>query len=59
MKIHNIFHTFLLRKAAIDSLTDQIQFSSLSIVVNDEKKYEIDDVLDSRYHYEKLQYRIV
>jgi hypothetical protein len=59
MKIHNIFHTFLLRKAAIDSLIDQIQFSSFSIVVNDEKKYEIDDVLDSRYHYEKLQYRVV
>jgi hypothetical protein len=59
MKIHNIFHTFLLRKTAIDSLIDQIQFSSLSIVVNDEKKYEIDDVLDSRYHYEKLQYRVV
>jgi hypothetical protein len=59
MKIHNIFHTFLLRKTAIDSLTDQIQFSLLLIVVNDEKKYEIDDVLDSRYHYEKLQYKIV
>jgi hypothetical protein len=27
--------------------------------VNDEKKYEIDDVLDSRYHYEKLQYKVV
>ncbi len=59
MKIHNIFHTFLLRKAAIDSLIDQIQSSSLSIVVNDEKKYEIDDVLNSRYHYEKLQYKVV
>jgi hypothetical protein len=59
MKIHNIFHTFLLRKTAIDSLIDQIQLSSLSITVNDEKKYEIDDVLDSRYHYEKLQYRVV
>jgi hypothetical protein len=59
MKIHNIFHTFLFRKTTIDSLIDQIQFSSLSIVVNDEKKYEIDDVLNSRYHYEKLQYKIV
>jgi hypothetical protein len=26
---------------------------------NEEKKYEINDILDSRYHYDKLQYRIV
>jgi ribosomal protein S17E len=60
MKIHDIFHTSLLRKVAIDSLTDQIQSSSSSIVIEDEEKeYEIDDILDSRYHYEKLQYRVV
>jgi ribosomal protein S17E len=27
--------------------------------VNEEKKYEINDIVDNRYHYEKLQYRIV
>jgi hypothetical protein len=59
MKIHDIFHKFLLRKTTIDSLIDQIQFSSSSIVMNDEKKYEIDDVLNSCYHYEKLQYKVV
>jgi hypothetical protein len=60
MKIHDIFHTFLLRKAAIDFLIEQISSSSLSIVVKDEKeKYEINDILDSRYHYEKLQYRMI
>jgi hypothetical protein len=59
MKIHNIFHTFLLRKVAIDSFTDQTQFSSLSIVMNEEEKYEMNDILDNRYHYDNLQYKIV
>jgi ribosomal protein S17E len=61
MKIHDIFHTFLLRKVAIDSFIKQIQSSSSSIMINEqnEKKYEIDDILNNRYHYEKLQYKVV
>jgi hypothetical protein len=59
MKIHDTFHTSLLRIAATNSLTDQIQFSSSSIVMKDEEKeYEVDDILNSKYHYEKLQYKI-
>jgi hypothetical protein len=60
MKIHDTFHISLLRKVAIDSLTEQIQSSSFSIVIDDqnEEEYEIDDILDSRYHYDKLQYRV-
>jgi hypothetical protein len=59
MKIHDTFHTFLLRSAATNSLIKQIQQSSLSIVMNEEKKYEANDILDSRYHYDKLQYKVV
>jgi hypothetical protein len=59
MKIHDIFHTFLIRKTATNSLIEKIQLSSLSIVMNDEEEYEVNDILDSRYHYDKLQYRIV
>jgi hypothetical protein len=61
MKIHDTFHTFLLRLAVTNSLIDQIQSLSSSIVISDdeEKKYEVDDILDSRYHYDKLQYRVV
>jgi hypothetical protein len=59
MKIHDTFHTFLLRSAAIDSFIEQIQSSSFSIMIEEEEKYEIDDILNSRYHYEKLQYRII
>ncbi len=58
MKIHDTFHTFLLRFATIDSFIEQIQSSSFSIMIEEEEKYEIDDILNNRYHYEKLQYRI-
>ncbi len=54
------FSYSLLRKVAIDFFIEQISSSSSSIVVKDEeKKYEINDILNSRYHYEKLQYKVV
>jgi lysyl-tRNA synthetase class I len=59
MKIHDIFYTFLLRKVAMNSLIEQIQFSSFLVMMNDEEEYEVNDILNSRYHYEKLQYRII
>jgi hypothetical protein len=58
MKIHDTFHISLLRSAFINSLTDQIQSSSFSIIINEKKEYEINDILDNRYHYNKLQYRV-
>jgi hypothetical protein len=27
-------------------------------MINDEEEYEVNDILNSRYHYDKLQYRI-
>jgi hypothetical protein len=59
MKIHNIFHTFLLRSTVTNSLTDQVQPSPSPIVVDEKEEYEMNDILNSRYHYDKLQYRIV
>jgi hypothetical protein len=59
MKIHDTFHISLLRLAATDLLTDQIQSSSFSIVIDEEEEYEVNDILDSRYHYERLQYKVV
>jgi hypothetical protein len=58
MKIHDTFHIFLLRKVVIDSLTKQIQSLLFSVAMNEEEEYEINDILDSRYHYDKLQYEI-
>jgi hypothetical protein len=46
------------KSRVIDFLIEQIQSSSSSIVIEEEKEYEIDDILNSRYHYEKLQYRV-
>jgi hypothetical protein len=59
VKIHDTFHISLLRLASNNSLTEQIQSSSLSVVMNDEEEYEIKNILDSRYYYDKLQYKIV
>ncbi len=59
MKIHDTFYIFLLRFAANDFFIDQIQSSSLSIVIDEEEEYKVNDILDSRYHYEKLQYKII
>jgi hypothetical protein len=61
MKIHDTFHISLLRKTEINSLIEQIQSSSSSVVIDEdeEEKYEINDILDNRYHYEKLQYKVV
>jgi ribosomal protein S17E len=60
MKIHDTFHISLFRLAATNFLIEQIQSSSSSIIIEDEEKeYEINDILNSRYHYEKLQYRVI
>jgi hypothetical protein len=59
MKIHDTFHTFLLRFIATNYFIEQMQSSSFSIVINEEEEYEINDILNSRYHYDKLQYKIV
>jgi hypothetical protein len=61
MKIHDTFHISLLRFAATDFLTEQIQPSPPPVIIEDDEKeeYEIDDILDSRYHYGKLQYKVV
>ncbi len=59
MKIHNIFHTSLLRLTFIDSLTNQIQSSSSSIIIDEEQEYEINNILNNQYHYNKLQYSVL
>ncbi len=58
MKIHNNFYISLLRSSFIDSLNDQIQSLQFSIIINEEEKYKMNDILNNRYHYNKLQYRV-
>ncbi len=56
MHIHDVFHSELLRLIINDSLSDQKNESSKSIVINDEDKWEIDNILNSRWYRRQLQY---
>jgi len=58
MRIHDVFHSELLRSVVDDSLSDQKNESSKSIVINDEDEWKIDDILNSRRYRRRLQYRV-
>ncbi len=58
MHIHNVFHSELLHSVVDDSLSDQKNELSRSIVVNDENEWEIDDILNFRRYRRRLQYRV-
>ncbi len=58
MRIHDVFHSELLRPAVDDPLPGQKNESSGPIVVNDEDEWKIDDILDSRRYRRRLQYRV-
>ncbi len=58
MRIHDVFHSELLRSVVDDSLSGQKNELSKSIVVNDEDEWEIDDILNFRRYRRRLQYRI-
>ncbi len=58
MRVHDVFHSDLLRSAVDDLLPDQKNESSDSIVINDEDEWEIDDILNSRRYRRRLQYRV-
>jgi len=47
MRIHDVFHSELLRSAVDDSLPGQKNESSRSIVINDEDEWKINDILNS------------
>ncbi len=58
MHIHDVFHSELLRSVVNDSLSDQKNESSKSIVINDENEWKINDILNSRWYRRRLQYRV-
>ena len=55
MKIHNVFHIFLLE---LDRGWDSIKMAPLPVIVDNNKKYEMEKILDSKYYYGKLQYLV-
>jgi transposase InsO family protein len=60
MKIHDTFHTSLLRKASDDPLPGQILEPPSPVIIDEEEEYELDDILDSRKvgRNKELQYKV-
>ena len=58
MKIHNVFHPNLLRKALTDPLTNQVNEPPPPVIINNEEEWEVEDILNARSHQGKLQYRV-
>ncbi len=58
MHVHDVFHSDLLRSVVDDSLSDQKNESSKSIVIKDEDEWEINDILNFRRYRRRHQYRV-
>ncbi|KAG7008643.1 hypothetical protein G7Y79_00005g017840 [Physcia stellaris] len=57
MHIYDVFHCWLLRKDPRDPLEGQTNEPPGPVIVNENPEWEVDDILESRYHYNRLQYR--
>jgi len=57
MRIHNTFHISLLELYNDDKLPSQKTQPPPPIIIEGEPEYELEQIVDSRLHYGKLQYR--
>ncbi len=58
MHVHDVFYSDLLHFVIDDFLSDQKNELSDSIVINDEDEWEINDILNFRWYWRWLQYRV-
>jgi hypothetical protein len=60
VKIHPVFHISLLEPAqpTTKAIPRHIQPSPLPIILDDEERWEVEEVVDSRRHRGKVQYRV-
>jgi hypothetical protein len=56
MKIHPIFHVLKLEPCATDPLPGHVPPPTPPVIVESEEEWEIDEILDSRLRYKRLQY---
>ncbi len=58
MRIHDVFYSELLHLVINDSLSDQKNELSKSVVINDEDEWKINDILNFRRYQRRLQYQV-
>ena len=58
MKIHPVFHVSLLENAATDPLPGQHIVPPPPVIVDGEETWEVEEILDSRLHYRRGQYKV-
>ena len=58
MHQHDVFLFNYLKSAVNDSLSNQKKKSLRSIIIDNEKAWNVDDILNSRHHYNRLQYKV-
>jgi len=56
MKVHPVFHVSLLEPSATDPLPGQVQPAPPPIIADDEPEWEVDEIVDSRFCSQTLEY---
>lgn len=58
MRIHNVFHPSLLRRAAENPLRGQHNDPPPPVVVNDKEDWEVDNILDAKKHGKQVLFQV-
>jgi hypothetical protein len=60
VKIHSVFHISLLELAQPrnEPIPGHLQPPPPPIIIDDEEEWEVEEIVDSRYHQNQLQYRV-
>ena len=58
MKVHPMFHVSLLEPYQLSTIPDHTRPLPSPIVVKSESEYEVEEILDSKYHYKRLFYLV-
>jgi hypothetical protein len=58
VRLHPVFHVSLLEHAASDPFPGQVPPPTPAVIVDGEEEWEVERILDSRLHYNRLQYLV-